>query len=126
MTPVNGLQLGRSAHRGPLRPGRGRGRPLALADDILMPLEVISSLGGGHRPAEGSTSAGGGSRSDRAAPRGRCLELRVCNPRQEPTTVSLGEHSGWLVDLRGRPIEAFDGSFELGPFRIATARLDEA
>ena len=32
---------------------------------------------------------------------------------------------GQLVDLRGRQVESFEGSFELGPHRIATARLTE-
>jgi hypothetical protein len=31
--------------------------------------------------------------------------------------------SGWLTDLRGRPLEAFEGSFTLAPHRIATAVL---
>jgi hypothetical protein len=32
--------------------------------------------------------------------------------------------SGWLVDLRGRPVAPFEGSFALRPHGIATARLD--
>jgi alpha-mannosidase len=126
MTPVNGLQLAGRRIEARYALAVGEVDPWALADDILMPLEVISSLGGGHRPAEGSTLLVEGAEVTALRREAGALELRVCNPRQEPTTVSLGEHSGWLVDLRGRPIEAFDGSFELGPFRIATARLDEA
>jgi hypothetical protein len=38
--------------------------------------------------------------------------------------VSIDGRSGWLVDLRGRALEPFAGSFELGPWRIATAVLD--
>ena len=37
--------------------------------------------------------------------------------------VSFPGRSGWLVDLRGYPLEPFEGSFELRPFGIATARL---
>jgi hypothetical protein len=35
----------------------------------------------------------------------------------------VGSRSGWLVDLRGRTLERFDGSFELRPFGIATFRF---
>jgi hypothetical protein len=51
------------------------------------------------------------------------LEVRVFNPTDAPTTVRLAGHSGWVTDLRGRPIEPFDGGFDLGPYKIATARL---
>ena len=34
-----------------------------------------------------------------------------------------GGVSGWIVDLRGRPLAPFDGSFELGAFAIATVRV---
>ena len=47
------------------------------------------------------------------------------NPTAAETTVSLDGRSGWLVDLRGRPLEPFDGSFTLGPHAIATARLPD-
>ena len=40
------------------------------------------------------------------------------------TTVEIAGRSGWLVDLRGRPVAPFEGSFELRPQGIATARLD--
>jgi hypothetical protein len=54
---------------------------------------------------------------------GGVLELRVFNPRPEATVVSVPGRAGWLVDLRGFPTEAFEGSFELRPFGVATARL---
>jgi len=50
------------------------------------------------------------------------LEVRVFNPSDQVTTVRVGSRSGWLVDLRGRTLNPFDGSFELGPFGIATFR----
>ena len=52
------------------------------------------------------------------------LEVRVLQPA--PTsrpTVSIPGRSGWLVDLRGYPVASFEGSFELRPYGIATARL---
>ncbi len=53
------------------------------------------------------------------------LELRVYNPTERPTTVTIPGRSGWLVDLRGYPQEHFEGSFGLRPFGIATARLHD-
>ena len=53
------------------------------------------------------------------------LEVRVCNPSDETVTVRTGGRSGWLVDLRGRPLESFDGRFELRPRGIATFRLTD-
>ena len=54
---------------------------------------------------------------------GGVLEARVFNPTAQPAVVSFPGRAGWLVDLRGYPLEAFEGSFELRPFGIATARL---
>ena len=42
----------------------------------------------------------------------------------EDTAVVIDGRRGWLVDLRGRPVEPFDGSFPLRPWGIATAQLD--
>jgi hypothetical protein len=52
------------------------------------------------------------------------LEVRVWNPSADATTVRLPGRTGWLVDLRGRPLEPFDASFALRPWGIATARLE--
>ena len=38
-------------------------------------------------------------------------------------TVDFGARSGWLVDLRGRPLSPFDSSFPLRPWGIATVHL---
>jgi hypothetical protein len=51
------------------------------------------------------------------------LELRVFNPTDQDTTVLVENRAGWLVDLRGRALEPFEGSFPLGPWAIATARF---
>ena len=56
---------------------------------------------------------------------GGALELRVFNPTDAETTVEVEGHQGWLVDLRGRPLEPFDGSFPLRAWGIATARLTD-
>jgi alpha-mannosidase len=123
MTPVEGLQM------------RGKQVTLryalaldcedsyALADDVLLPLETTASLGGGTRPSSGTELTVDGAEVSALHRVAGTLELRVYNPRPEATTVSIPGRSGWLVDLRGYPQEPFEGSFELRPFGIASARL---
>ena len=97
--------------------------PYALADDVLLPLEVVASNGGGTRPPEGSELSVSGAEVSAVRREGGLLEVRVFNPRPTPTTVSIAGRAGWLVDLRGYPQSPFEGSFELRPFGLATARL---
>ena len=49
--------------------------------------------------------------------------VRLINPQAEPVDVRLGERTGWLVDLRGRPLEPFEGGFTLRPHGMATASI---
>jgi mannosylglycerate hydrolase len=97
--------------------------PYRLADDVLLPLEIAMSLGGGTRGAAGSELTVHGAEVSALHRVGGVLEARVFNPTGVPAVVSLPGRSGWLVDLRGYPQEPFEGSFELRPFGIATARL---
>ncbi len=144
--------------------------PYALADDILVPLQVARAAGAhpaaggtpgdgraagtGGNPAGGGVGTGrtggpgdggrgGGRAGGRSAASGQALrvagavvsavrraadgslEVRVFNPSAEVTTVTVAGRAGWLVDLRGRRREAFTGSFDLGPWRIATAHLTD-
>jgi len=98
--------------------------PFDLADDILVPLQVTSSFGGGDRPDRGSELTVDGARVSSIRRNAGALEVRVFNPADDEATVSLPGRSGWLVDLRGRPVTPFEGSFPLRPHGIATARLD--
>ena len=123
LTPVDGLQLtGRPVE---LRYALAErpDDPYALADDLLLPLEVVSSLGGGTRPVSGTALAVEGAVVSAVRREGGVLEVRVFNPSAGPTTVAVPGRSGWLVDLRGYPERPFEGSFELRPYGIATARL---
>ena len=123
-TPVEGLQMvGRPIS---LRYALAIGAddPFALADDILLPLEVVDSPGGGSRPSSGRELSISGAEVSAVRRVGGVLEVRVFNPRSEPTTVTIDGQSGWLVDLRGYPQDPFEGSFELRPFGLATARLN--
>ncbi len=102
----------------------GESDPYQLVDDAFLPLQVVVAPGGGGRSPIGQELSIEGAEVSalRRAPGG--LEVRVFNPSTEATTVRCDGRRGWIVDLRGRPLEPFEGSFELGPWRIATARLD--
>ena len=99
--------------------------PYALADEVLMPLEVLTAPGGGTRPPTGSGLSVTGAEVSAVRRQSGLLDVRVFNPVPVPTTVVVAGRSGWLVDLRGRPTTAFEESFRLRPFGIATARLDD-
>nr|MBA3654736.1 hypothetical protein [Actinomycetota bacterium] len=102
----------------------GHRDPYAVVDDAFLPLEVVVADGGGTRDrGEGSAFEITGAEVSalRRVPGG--LEVRVFNPRAEPTEVVLPDRRGWLIDLRGRPLAPVDGRFDLGPFAIATVRI---
>ena len=101
--------------RGLLRPAVGAGDPYRTADDVLVPLATAASFGGGDRPGEGSALTVRGAEVSAVKREAGVLELRVFNPADTPTTVELPGRSGWLVDLRGRTLAAFEGEFPLGP-----------
>ena len=104
----------------------GDADPYALVDDAFLPLLAVEGtsrgIGEGER-GQALAISGAEVSALRRAPGGG-LELRVFNPSAETSTVTTRGRSGWLVDLRGRPVERFDGGFDLGPWRIATAMLD--
>ncbi len=104
----------------------GNGDPYALVDQAWLPLEVAYGTGGGRRGPEGSDLTVTGAEVSALRRVGGGIELRAFNPTDRPTTVSVGPRSGWLVDLRGAPIEPFDGGFPLGAWRFATARLPDS
>jgi hypothetical protein len=97
----------------------------ALSDDVLLPLEVVDSFGGGWRPPSGSALGVAGAEVSALRREAGMLELRLFNPGADVTTVDVATRSGWLVDLRGSPVEPFEGSFQLRPFGIATVHLLE-
>jgi hypothetical protein len=104
--------------------------PYALADAVLVPLRVVYAGDGeaSHDsapdlPATGSLLTIGGAEVSAVVRDTGTLTVRVVNPMDETTTVTIDGRRGWLVDLRGRPLEPFEGSFELRPYGIATAAL---
>ncbi len=125
LTPVEGLQMLGQRIELTYLVAVGPVDPWALADELAIPLESAPSLGGGWRPDRGSALEVEGARLSSLRRHHGLLEVRVFNPSPEETTVRLAGRSGWLVDLRGRPLEGFEESFRLRPFGIATARLAE-
>ena len=97
----------------------------ALVEDAFVPLLVTRAGGGsGDQPESGQAlSVHGAQVSAVRRSAAGALEVRVFNPTADVTTVTIDGRTGWLIDLRGRPVEAFAGSFELAPHAIATAML---
>jgi alpha-mannosidase len=100
--------------------------PYELADDFTLPLRVVHAPGTGDLPATGSALEVTGAQVSAVVRREAGLEVRVFNPSDAPTTVSIEGRTGWIVDLRGRPTDDFDGTTELRPWGIATVHLRDA
>ena len=99
--------------------------PYALVDDAFLPLDVARAPGIGTAPAHGAALSVTGAEVSALRREAGRLELRVFNPSDEPTTVTIEDRTGWLVDLRGRPVHPFEGTVDLAPWRFATLRLDD-
>ncbi len=125
LTPVEGLQMRGKTISLRYALAVDCDDPYALADDVLLPLETVSSLGGGTRPPSGHELAVHGAQVSALHRVAGVLEVRVFNPTAEATVVSFAGRSGWLVDLRGYPQQPFEATIELGPFAIATVRLHD-
>jgi alpha-mannosidase len=123
LTPVEGLQMRGKQIELRYALALDCDDPYRMADDVLLPLETVASLVGGPRPATGSELAVHGAEVSALHRVAGVLEIRVFNPTPAPTVVSIPGRAGWLVDLRGYPEAPFEGSFDLRPFGIATARL---
>ncbi|HZT66770.1 MAG TPA: glycoside hydrolase family 38 C-terminal domain-containing protein [Acidimicrobiales bacterium] len=101
------------------------GRLYRMVDDALLPLAAANAPGGGSRPRSGAELSVAGAVVSSLRRADGTLELRVFNPSADPATVAVEGRSGWTVDLRGRPLQPFDGSVELRGWEIATLRLTE-
>jgi hypothetical protein len=114
--------------------------PYALADEVLVPLQIAQ--GGDHdRPASddgrplprdheplarsGSLLTVEGAEVSAILRTGTGLRVRVFNPTAAETTVRIHGRGGWLVDLRDRPLEPFEGDFRLRPWGLATVAVSE-
>jgi hypothetical protein len=123
LTPVEGLQL--VGHRVEARFAVALDveDPWRLCDEVLAPLDVVPSAGGGWREPTGTALHVRGAEVSSLQVVDGLVELRVFNPRGEATTVEVGGRRGHEVDLAGRVLGPFDGELELRPHGIATLRL---
>ena len=97
--------------------------PFALADDFLLPLEFVVAPDDGHGEDNGQALQISGAEVS-AVQRVPCaIEVRIWNPSDEPSTATINDGVGWVVDLRGRPIRPFENETELGPWEIVTIRM---
>jgi hypothetical protein len=57
------------------------------------------------------------------------LVVRVFRTDPEPGRVTIERDgapvTGWVVDLRGRPVGPFEGGVDATPWQILTLRIDE-
>ncbi len=123
LTPMEGPQ---SQHRVEARFAvhLGGRDPYAIVDEAFLPLRV--TRGGGTAatgPAVGQALGVTGAEVSAITREAGALHVRVFNPSPSATTVAIDGRQGWLLDLRGRPLRAFEERFELGPWAIATAAL---
>jgi hypothetical protein len=125
ITAVEGLQLLRRPIEARYAVCMSCEDPYSMADEFLLPLEVVYPPGGGWRKPAGRALEIEGAEVSAVRRVAGALEVRVFNPTDHETTVRVTDRSGWLVDLRGRTISCFDGSFCLRPFGIATFRSPE-
>jgi hypothetical protein len=125
LTPVEGLQLVGKRIETTYTLALGDVDPWSVSEDLITPLESTTSFGGGWRDERGSGLNVEGARLSAVRLHDGHLEVRVFNPTAQETTVAIANASGWLLDLRGRPTEPFDGSFPLRGFGIATVRVTD-
>jgi hypothetical protein len=97
----------------------------ALADELSLPLIPLYAAGGGSLPGEGSALEVTGAEVSAVLREGGRLTIRLFNPTASAATVRVEGRAGRRVDLRGSVVAPFTGELVLGPWEIATLRLDE-
>jgi alpha-mannosidase len=97
--------------------------PYALVDDVFLPLEIRTTKGGGIRPAAGTELTVTGAEVSAVRRVAGGLEVRVFNPTDRETTLTVADRTGWVVDLRGAPVTPFDGTTTLRPWEVTTLLL---
>jgi hypothetical protein len=123
LTPVEGLQLVGTRIEAQYAIAIDCEDPWRLCDDVLAPLEVTTAAGGGTRGDAGSALRLAGAELSSIQVVDGLVEVRVFNPLDQPTVVSVDARRGWEVDLRGRLLREFEGSLPLRARGIATLRL---
>jgi alpha-mannosidase len=99
---------------------------IALAERHDLPLEAVSSLGGGDLDRHGRLLDIRGAVVSSLRRHHGGLLLRLYNPRDEGVDVSLGDHQVDRVTLAGQVTGAVTGSFFLEAHEIATLLVRES
>jgi alpha-mannosidase len=131
--PVRGAQMhGPNVCDYAVLPHRGDWRAADLyaeADAFLVPLERARASAASSRslPAAGSALEVEGAEVSAVTRDAGGLVVRLfrTSPEEGDVTVTQGglPARGWVIDLRGAPVSAFEGSVTLRPWEIATLRL---
>jgi alpha-mannosidase len=113
-------------------PHRGDWRTADLyaeADTFLVPLERtrVSAVSSRSLPASGAALEVDGAEVSAVARDAGGLVVRLFRTAPDRGTVSVTHAGlparGWITDLRGAPLEPFEGSIELRAWEIVTLRL---
>ena len=126
LTPVEGLQMVGKVITARYALRTDDVDPYAMATDVLLPLETVTSFGGGTRDDSGSFLDLAGAEVASLRRLDGKVVVRIFNPLAQATTVNVPGRAGALIDLHGRELERFTSSLKLGPHGIATLRLDES
>jgi hypothetical protein len=122
--PLEGPQMqGRQTARYAVR--LGDGDPYALVDDAFTPLLVATGAGEGVVSGDGQMLSVVGGQVSALHRDGGAIHVRVFNPTDEPTTVTVEGRRGWRIDLRGRPVAPFEQAITLAPQQITTLQLTD-
>lgn len=97
--------------------------PFALADDFLLPLDVVIAQGDGHGQDDGQALQVAGAEVSSVQRVPGAIEVRLWNPSDASSTAVIADGVGWVVDLRGRPVRPFENETEIGPWQILTIRM---
>ena len=125
LTPVEGLQLVGHTIVSRYALSLEDVDPYAMAEDVLLPLESVSTRGGGSLPPQGSALEISGAEVSSVRRREGQLEVRLFNPTDAEVTVTIPHRSGRIIDLRGRPTRTIADAFSLRGHEIATVVIDE-
>jgi alpha-mannosidase len=98
---------------------------LPLVDELSLPLLTAWAPGGGDRPSDGSALRVEGAEVSAILREDGHLVVRVFEATGSATTVRIDGRTGTVVDLRGGELGPFSGELALGPWEIATLRLDD-
>jgi mannosylglycerate hydrolase len=99
---------------------------LPLVDELSLPLLTAWAPGGGRLPTDGSALVVEGAEVSAVLRDDGHLVVRVFEPTGAATTLRIEGRTGTVVDLRGAELGPFGGELALGPWEIATIRLDDA